>query len=91
MNKYAKENTLDAAISMSEILRRICIKKYPYAVSLNGKEWSDFLCSKSKHPLGKSAAFLLQTAPYRKEDDSISVQDIEELRRFCFNWVGENL
>lgn len=92
LNRYAKEDTLASAVAMSEILRRICLKKYPEAVAFSGGEWTDFLLKKSKSGLSKSAIILLQTAPYRASDDaSFTKDDISQLRKFCFAWVGENL
>lgn len=92
LNKFAKENNLKSAVAMSEILRRICLKKYPKAVALSGKNWTDFLLSKSKNNLKEKSLILLQTAPYRSENDAFfEPQDIIDLREFCFKWVGENL
>ena len=92
LNKYAKEDNLNAAIAMSEILRRICLKKYPQAVAYTGKEWIDFLQSKTKHTLSEKLSIMIQTAPYRdKNDTTFEARDIADLRKFCFDWVGENL
>ncbi len=92
LNKFAKENNIKSAVAMSEILRRICLKKYPEAVAFSGQNWSDFLLSKSRKKLSEKSLLLLQTAPYIKEDcDDFSAQDIIELRKFCHDWVGENL
>ena len=92
LNKYAKENNIKSAIIMSEILRRICLKKYPEAVAFSGQNWSDFLLSKSRKKLSEKSRLLLQTAPYIKEtSDDFSAQDIIDLRKFCYDWVGENL
>ena len=92
LNKYAKANNIKSAVAMSEILRRICLKKYPEAVAFNGQKWADFLLSKSKIVLSEKSLLLLQTAPYIKEDDhNFSARDFIELRKFCYDWVGENL
>ena len=92
LNKYAKENNIKSAITMSEILRRICLKKYPEAVAFSGQTWADFLLSKSQKGLSEKSLLLLQTAPYIKEDcDDFSAQDIIDLRKFCYDWIGENL
>ncbi len=91
LNKFAKEDTLESATAMSEILRRICLKKYPEAVAFSGKEWINFLQSKTKYVLSEPARELLQTAPYRKKDDFSDGKTVIELRKFCFAWVGENL
>lgn len=92
LNKYAKENNIKSAITMSEILRRICLKKYPEAVAFSGQTWADFLLSKSQKGLSEKSLLLLQTAPYIEEDcDDFSAQDIIDLRKFCYDWIGENL
>ncbi len=92
LNKFAKDNTLASAVEMSEILRRICLKKYPEAVAYTGKKWTDFLAQKSKKTLSENSVTLLQTAPFRTRDDNtFSEQDIDDLRKFCFSWIGENL
>lgn len=92
LNKTAKENTLDSAAKMSEVLRRICLKKYPEAIAYTGKAWTDFLQKKCKKSMNDKVQNLLQTAPYRDENDTyFSPQDIADLRKFCFAWIGENL
>lgn len=92
LNKTAKENSLASAVEMSEILRRICLKKYPEAVAYDGKRWSDFVQNKCKLKLNEKTLLLLQTAPYRAQnDDFFTPQDVADLRKFCFAWVGENL
>ena len=91
--KDLKDKTnLDSAIKMSEILRRICIRKYPQAVALSGKEWIDFINSKSKKKLPQQVALLLERAPYMKNDDnSFDQNDVIKLWHFCRLWIGENL
>ncbi len=81
-----------AATSISEILRRICIYKYPSAASLSGDDWILFLNSKSKTKLGKGAANLLKNAPYMPPStDRTNAENLIELKRFCQKWIGENL
>jgi len=85
-------NTLDAAVQMSLILRRICVFKYPSAAILFGQEWIEFLNSKSKNKLDKRTAELLINAPYIAEKDApFSSADVIRLRQFCQQWIGENL
>lgn len=92
LNKFAKENTIESAAKMSEILRRICLKKYPQAVVLSGNDWTDFILHKTSKKMNEKLIDLLQTAPYRAKDDlTFSEEDIADLRKFCFDWVGENL
>ena len=78
---------------MSEILRRICVYKYPSAASLSGREWIDFLNAHGKTKMSKKAAELLLNAPYMPEtgEKDFSVTDALELKEFCKNWIGENL
>lgn len=81
-----------AARQMSEILRRICIFKYPEAAALFGKPWIDFLNNHTKMPISGKAALLLSDAPYISvKSTRFNAEDLEELRRFCQNWIGENL
>ena len=83
---------LQSASLMSEVLRRICIYKFPQAAALSGDEWIGFLNSKAKYKLEKNAATLLKDAPYmplaKKINDDKSVV---ELKKFCQKWIGENL
>ena len=48
LKNIQNDSAVLAISSMSEILRRICIYKYPQAVSLTGEEWESFLLSKTK-------------------------------------------
>lgn len=83
---------LSAAVKMSEILRRICVRKYPEAVSLFGNEWVEFLNRKSKHQLDEKSAELLKNAPFMHNlPDGYTKEDLTLLWNFCENWVGENL
>lgn len=85
-------NDLNAVVKMSEILRRICVRKYPQAVSLFGDEWIDFLNSKSKHRLEKEAAELLKNAPFMQSDSkSYDENNRKKLWHFCRDWIGDNL
>ena len=81
-----------SARQMSEILRRICIFKYPGAASLFGKNWIEFLNKHTKKPISGQAAILLSDAPYISIKSSrFTAEDLEELRQFCRAWIGENL
>ena len=51
LKKNASENSASAAVKMSELLRRICISRYPEAVSYSGKNWIDFLNNHAKQKL----------------------------------------
>ena len=85
-------NQISSAVKMSEILRRICIYKYPSAAVLFGKEWIDFLNAHTTTPINDKAAQLLMYAPYVGENSStFDLQDLSELSLFCQKWIGENL
>jgi len=86
------ENDIGAAVKMSEILRRICVRKYPEAVALADNQWIEFLNSKTKTPLKGKAAELLKNAPFVPEDSRIYTHaDVADLWLFCNRWIGENL
>lgn len=83
---------VNAAVQMSEILRRICVYKYPEAAALSGRAWLDFLNAHAGTALSGQAAELLINAPYVPADtESYRSADLEALRRFCHAWIGENL
>ncbi len=88
----SEQKSLNSAASMSEILRRICIYKYPQAIVLIGQQWVDFLNDHSKSKLDKKTAELLIEAPYLPEKSNrFSDEDMMSLYIFCRNWIGENL
>ena len=81
-----------AAAKMSEILRRICVLKYPEALCLSGQEWVAFLASHTKEKLSKNVAELLKNAPYMPEKSLEKAEDdVKALQEFCRRWIGENL
>ena len=85
-------NVKKSASSMSEILRRICVYKYPEALVLSGNEWIAFLNSKSKAKLDDKTSGLLANAPYMpKTSTTYNVEDLANLKNFCLKWIGENL
>lgn len=86
------KNTLSSAVKMSEILRRICVRKYPEAVAFADNKWIDFINSKTKRPITGKIAELLKNAPFIQEDSQVySSADVAELWSFCYHWIGENL
>ena len=88
----ADNNFIHQASAMSTILRRICIYKYPEAIVLTGKQWTDFLNSKCKEKLDDKTAELLLNAPYMPDNRNVfSAEDIDKLQTFCQKWIGENL
>ncbi len=85
-------NIQKSASNMSEILRRICVYKYPEALVLSGNDWIAFVNSKSKAKLDGKTAELLANAPYMpKNSTTYNVEDLAKLKSFCIKWIGENL
>lgn len=81
-----------AGRQISEILRRICVFRYPAAAALSGEDWLHFLLSRTKDKLSDSAAGLLLNAPYIPENSTAYDRpDLNELREFARRWIGENL
>lgn len=85
-------STVVEAREMSEILRRICVFKFPQAASLFGNKWIDFLNLHCKEKIKGTAAQLLIDAPYiHPKTKNFTNTDAEKLRNFCKIWIGENL
>ena len=83
---------VEAVVQMSEILRRICVRKYPEAVALMNDEWITFLNGKSKHVLDEETSELLKNAPFMPKDSHLySKEKQQKLWRFCYEWIGDNL
>lgn len=93
LGRLSLDKYLAAAVGMSEILRRICVYKYPSAASLSGQDWIEFLNAHSKTKMTKKTADLLLNAPYMPEtgEKDFSVADALKLKEFCKKWIGENL
>ena len=92
LDNVMSANIIAAAAQSSEILRRICVFKYPKATALFGQEWIAFLNSHAPKPLPKKAAELLLNAPYIGENSqTYSENDLRDLQKFCQSWIGENL
>lgn len=89
--KNTKEDNLDSAIKISEILRRICLYKYKSAITLFGNEWIVFLNNHCRKKIQSDAAELLIYAPYISDGNKYKKQDYEKLRKFAMEWIGENL
>lgn len=92
LNNLSMQNYIASAAKMSELLRRVCVRRYPEAVALKGGEWLDFLNAKTSHKLDEKTANLLKDAPFIQQDSKIyAVEDVQNLRKFCDIWLGENL
>ena len=92
LKKLEGKNSVKAAARVSEILRRICIYKYPQAVSLSGDEWINFLTNQGKINLEDNIKDILINAPYMPNDlPDFAVNDMAKLYSFCKSWIGENL
>lgn len=85
-------NIIQSAIQISELLRRICIYRYPEAVSLSGNEWLQFLTSHNKRKISPSGAQLLLNAPYiNPQSHPYTTTDLKNLATYTLSWIGENL
>ena len=92
LNNNTSNNIKKSASAMSEILRRICVYKYPQASVLSGKEWIDFLNKHAKLKLDDKAGKLLVSAPYMPDNsNSYDIETLQKLKVFCCKWIGENL
>ncbi len=90
LQSYKYDTDLAAAVKMSEILRRACVRKYPEAVAVSGDDWIAFLNGKSSRKLTGSAAELLKNAPFMVQQ-SFDADDMHKVWNYCYNWIGENL
>ena len=92
LKNIASDNVQKSASAMSEILRRVCVYKYPEALVLTGKDWSEFLRKHSKAKLDDKTAELLINAPYMPSNTkSYDMDVLQNLKTFCLKWIGENL
>lgn len=81
-----------SAVKISELLRRICVFRYPEAVSLSGKAWIDFLQAHGQTKLPAASSELLLNAPYMKPGNSrYDRGHLQGLITFARAWIGENL
>ncbi|MBR5154778.1 MAG: DUF4381 domain-containing protein [Alphaproteobacteria bacterium] len=81
-----------AVVQMSELLRRICNVKYKEASVLFGEDWLDFLRKHTKCKLSDNAGKLLLFAPFMdKNSKEYTSTDALEVKKFCKEWIGENL
>jgi len=92
LKKIETNEPVDAAIQISELLRRICAYKYKEASALYGNEWIAFLSNHCSVNLSENAAKLLVFAPFMdKKDNSYDISTALELKTFCKTWIGANL
>jgi hypothetical protein len=92
LQKITATTDLAAVVQISELLRRICLRRYPTAVALFGKDWIRFLNEKSSQKIEGKIADLLVNAPFMPTaDNSVTPDDVAALKRFCAVWIGENL
>lgn len=92
LNNLNMQNYIAAAAKMSELLRRVCVRRYPEAVAFKGEQWLEFIKSKTAHKLDEKTANLLKDAPFIPENsDTYGIEDVQNLRSFCDRWLGENL
>ena len=92
LNNIRYDNVVENAKAMSELLRRICVLKYPQASTIFGQKWIDFLNAHNSKTLDAKTSDLLVDAPYMPfSTTKYNMDDAESLRRFCQQWIGENL
>ncbi|MDD4556638.1 MAG: DUF4381 domain-containing protein [Alphaproteobacteria bacterium] len=92
LSQLDQKNIIASAVTISELLRRICVYKFPQASSLYGKDWIAFLNQKTEQTATANTAELLMNAPYlNQETSAFSKHDLEDLILFSKDWIGENL
>ncbi len=92
LDAISVDNPIQAAMDISELLRRISLVKYRSSCALSGKDWIDFLNQHSTIPLSPQNAEFLSFAPFMSLSDSrYTSEDALELKTFCKNWIGGNL
>ncbi len=92
IKNISAKNIVMAAAQISEVLRRICVYKYPQAVALSGKEWKKFLSEHCRYNIDDKIYNLLINAPFMPEDaKEYTPRDLDMLRDFTLAWIGENL
>ena len=77
---------------ISELLRRICVYRYPQAVALSGENWWNFIKQHGKMELSDQNKKLLLNAPYMDtKTQKYSTQNLQDIIDFASAWIGENL
>ena len=92
IKKINNASVVGGAIKISELLKRICVYKYPNAVNMFGKQWIEFLNSHTKQRISAKAEELLINAPYISESSQkYDESQLTELKDYAKKWIGENL
>ena len=92
LENISTDNPIQAAVAISELLRRICLIKDRKSCALTGKDWIDFLNQHSSNPLSQKSADFLSFAPFmNSSNQTYTTEDAIKLKNFCKNWIGENL
>lgn len=92
LEAISTDNPIQAAMDISELLRRISLFKYRKSCALSGQDWIDFLNQHSAEPLSPQNAEFLSFAPFMSLSDTrYTPDDAKELKNFCKNWIGGNL
>lgn len=92
LKKINEDMPVNAAIQVSELLRRICNLKFKEARSLYGEDWIKFLNDHTSYKISGDAAKLLIYAPFmNKKNSSYDAKTALEVKEFCRYWIGANL
>ena len=92
LDELNRADIIASAAAVSEILRRICVYRYPEAVSLKGDGWLDFIQNHCSKKMAASEASLLQNAPYlNPRNHTYQPADLQNLTEYARLWIGENL
>lgn len=92
LDELERQNIADSGKKISELLRRICLWRYPEAVALMGDGWLAFIKQKSQHTLSVGGAELLKNAPYiNPQKHSYTSENLTDLIQYTRYWIGENL
>lgn len=92
LKKIDTSNPIEAAVIMSDLLRRICNIKFKEAAVLYGQDWLAFLNTKTSCKISDKEANLLIFAPFiDKKSTEYTEETARKLKEFCRHWIGANL
>ena len=92
LSELNRQDIIFSVTQISELLRRICVYRYPQAVALSGQRWLDFIQQHGHEKLSEQNKILLLNAPYMKNDSQkYNIQNLDDIITFARSWVGENL